>query len=84
VELTVKDILDSLITKTPAELIDALITTNLKIFYFMEIETDESKPEHDRFKAGQTVIALNKKRSNLIAGLDSLLGYSKDVNPKTY
>ena len=72
------------ITKTPAELIDAMITTNLKIFYFMEKETDSSLSEHERFEAGQTVIALNKKRSKLMAGLDLLLGYSEDVNPKTY
>jgi len=49
----------------------------------MEIEINESLSEHERFKAGQVVIKLNRKRSDLMAGINKLLGI-EDYNIKTY
>ncbi len=75
--------MDKVLMKTPGEIIDQLITTNLKIWHFMEIETDETKTMEERFEAGQIVIKLNKKRNELISGLNNLLGI-EDFNIKTY
>ena len=72
-----------LLERTPGELVDALITTSIKIFFFIEIETDETKSEHERFEAGQNVIKLNKKRNELIAILNTYLGHA-DESIKTY
>lgn len=71
--------------KTIAELIDSLVTTNVKIFFFMEKEINPSLTEHERFNAGQTVIQLNRKRSLIMKSIDALLLNETDsFNPKTY
>ena len=75
--------MDKILIKTLGDIIDSLITTNLKIFYYIEVETNESKSEHERFEAGQTVIKLNKKRNELISGINQLMG-EEDLNIKTY
>lgn len=69
--------------KTVGELIDSLITTNLKIFHFIEIETDETKSEHERFLAGQNVLKLNKKRNELMAAINVTFGHA-DESIKTF
>lgn len=70
--------------RTVGELIDELTKTNLKIWHFIEVETDEEQSMEARFNAGQTVIKLNKKRSELITAIDESLGHEADINPKTY
>ncbi len=73
-----------MIVKTVGELIDSLVTTNVKIFFLMERETNESLSVEERFKAGQHVIALNKKRKRLLTAIDEALGQEVDYDPKTY
>lgn len=82
-EATIKQLLENIIMKTPGELIDSLITTDLKIFYFIEIETDESKTVQERFEAGQSVLKLNKKRNELMAAINVTLGRA-DESIKTF
>lgn len=70
----------SIITKTTGELIDSLITVNIRIWMEIEKEIDETLSMEERFNAGQTVLKLNAKRKRLINGIDAL----EDKFVKTY
>lgn len=73
------------VNKSPGELIDALITTDVKCFMFQEKQLDISCTDLDRLKYANTVLELNKKRNLLMRALDSVLGFENiTVTPKTY
>ena len=82
--VNLKKKVDNILIKTLGELIDSLVTTNVKIFFLMEIETDKSKSMEERFQAGKNVIALNKKRNKLIKAIDTLLTGEESFDIKTY
>lgn len=75
--------MNNILIKTPGEVVDQLITTSLKIFWLIEKEKDESLSMEERFNAGQAVLALNKKRSELIKALNELLGVENPFDIKT-
>ena len=71
--------------KTPGELIDSLITVDIKCFMFQEKSLDENLTDDERLKFADLVIAMNKKRCNLMRSIDVLLDFDEDmVTPKTY
>ncbi len=71
-------------TKTPGELIDALITTDIKCYMFQEKQLGTDNLE-EKGKYGQIVLELNKKRNLLMRKLDFVLGFEDEtVTPKTY
>lgn len=70
--------------RTIGELIDELTKANLRIWHFMDIELDPERDMETRFNAGQTVLKLNKRRSELIQAIDESLGQETGFSPKTY
>lgn len=76
--------LEKTLNKTPGELIDALITTDIKIFMLIEKEALAETYEQ-RGIIGEQVLELNRKRANLTRALDYLLGFGEStVTAKTY
>lgn len=72
-------------TKTPGQLTNELCTVLLKMWHYMDLESDEEASHEDRFQAGQKVLELNKLRNNLVQAIDEVLGYKNYSNtPKTY
>lgn len=73
------------VQKSPGELIDSLITTDVKCFMFQEKQLDSSSTEEDRLKYANIVLELNKKRNMLMRAIDFTLGFENlTVTPKTY
>lgn len=71
--------------KTPGELIDSLITVDIKCFMFQEKMLDKNLSEQERLKTAEIVLELNKKRNLLMRSIDALLDFQADtVTPKTY
>ena len=64
-------------TRTPAELIDLLITTNIKCFMAQDEIADESLSQEERFNASQRAHQMNNRRNQLIRALDKVLGYGE-------
>jgi hypothetical protein len=71
--------------KTIGELVDALITTNLKTWFNQEKLMDTSLTESERLKEAISAQCNNKRRNRLIRAIDETLGQS-DNSPqeKTY
>jgi len=71
--------------KTPGELIDALITVDIKCYIFQEKQVDENLSDSERVQICQTILELNKKRNRLMRSIDVLFDFTEDmVTPKTY
>ena len=71
--------------KTPGQLIDELITTDLRCWFAQEDIMNESLPEHDRLQAAIRAQQQNAKRTELIRALDSILADTEFSNTtKTY
>lgn len=71
--------------KTPGELIDSLITVDIKCFIFQDKMMDQNLPESERLKIAEIILELNKKRNKLMRSIDTLLDFAEDmVTPKTY
>jgi len=74
-----------MISKTPGELIDSLITVVVKCFFSQEKLMDTTLSESDRLKAAVNSQELNAKRNTLIRALDEFLGQSEfSPTAKTY
>jgi hypothetical protein len=75
----------SIIEKTPAQLIDELITTSMRCWYAQDKIGDLSLSADDRLDAAMTAQIQNAKRTELIRAIDGLLGFGKYTNSiKTY
>jgi len=84
-DMSYKKLYPELPVKTPGELIDALITTNIKCFMFQEKQVQPNISLEERARYGDLVLEMNKKRNRLMRALDVVLGFSDDiVTPKTY
>jgi hypothetical protein len=80
-----KEFFKDIVSKSPAELIDSLITVDIKCFMFQEKMLDTSLSDADRLKTAEIVLELNKKRNRLMRTVDATLGFFDDsVTPKTY
>jgi len=73
-------------TKSPAFLIDQLITTDLRCWMAQEDIMDESLSESERLKAAVRAQEQNAIRSKLMKALDEMLGYDEFTmgGDKTY
>lgn len=70
--------------KTVGELIDSLITTDLRCWFAQEDIMDESLSEHDRLEAAIRAQKQNAKRSQLIAAINEFFGETGFTGIKTY
>ena len=81
--ISIKPTLPSL-QRSPAELIDALITVDIKCYMFQDKQA-EAETFEEKGMWGEKVMELNRKRNNIMRALDSLLGYGEStVTPKSY
>lgn len=73
------------LNKTVGELIDALITTDIKCFMAQEKQANPNLTDWERLANANLTMELNKKRCNLTRAIDQVLGFSSGtVTPKTY
>lgn len=70
--------------KTIGELIDSLITTDLRCWMAQEEIMDESLTEHSRLQAAIRAQEQNAKRSQLIAAINEEFGETGFTGTKTY
>ena len=63
--------------RTPAEIIDLLITNNIKCFMLQEKIMDTTFSNDERFQASLQAHEFNNRRNQLIRALDKLLGYGE-------
>lgn len=70
--------------KTIGELIDSLITTNLRCWMAQEDIMNESLSESQRLQAAIRAQEQNAKRSQLIAAINDALGETGFTSTKTY
>jgi hypothetical protein len=70
--------------KTVGELIDSLITTDMRCWFSQEDIMNESLSEHDRLQAAIRAQEQNAKRSQLIAAINEIFGESGFTATKTY
>lgn len=71
--------------KTPGELVDSLITADLKTWFAQEDALNESLSDEERTKAAERIHIYNNKRNKLMRSIDNLLGFEEDtVTEKTY
>ena len=72
----------SVAQKTLGELIDELITTNVKIYMTIELEiaAQQDKNYHVAGQLGEKVLQLNKKRRALINAIDG----TETISEKSY
>ena len=69
--------------KSTSELIDSLITTNIKCFLKQDILM--SSPDNDVVQVARDIQTLNKRRNELMREIDKRLGDSDiTVTDKTY
>lgn len=61
-------------TKSIGELVDALITADLRCWFAQETLKDTSLSEHDRLEAALTAQRQNALRSELIRAINNSLG----------
>jgi hypothetical protein len=75
----------SVATKTPGQLIDELITTDLRCWFAQEDLLNTNLSDADRLKAAVRAQQQNAKRTELIRALDSILASTELSNTtKTY
>ena len=70
--------------KTIGELIDSLITTDLRCWFSQEDIMNESLSEHERLQAAIRAQEQNAKRSQLIATINDIMGETGFTSTKTY
>lgn len=70
--------------KTIGELIDSLVTTDLRCWFSQEDIMDESLSEHDRLQAAIRAQEQNAKRSQLISAINEYFGEAGFTGTKTY
>lgn len=70
--------------ETPGSLIDKLIIVNLKIFKAEDIKRDKLASDQVIADATRLTNKLNQSRNELIAELDTLLGYENSSSIKLY
>lgn len=70
--------------KTIGELLDSLITTDLRCWFAQEDIMDESLSEHDRLQAAIRAQEQNAKRSELIGVINKFFGETGFTATKTY
>jgi len=70
--------------KTIGELIDTLITTDLRCWFAQEDIMNESLSEHDRLQAAIRAQEQNAKRSQLMAAINEYFGEAGFTGTKTY
>lgn len=70
--------------KTLGELIDSLITTNLRCWFAQEDIMDKKLSEKERLEAAIRAQEQNAKRSQLIGAINDLLGQEGFTATKTY
>lgn len=70
--------------KTIGELIDSLITTDMRCWFAQEDIMNESLSEHDRLQAAIRAQEQNAKRSQLIAAINQAFGEQGFTATKTY
>lgn len=70
--------------KTIGELIDSLVTTDLRCWFSQEDIMNESLSEHDRLQAAIRAQEQNAKRSQLIAAINEYFGETGFTGTKTY
>jgi hypothetical protein len=71
-------------SKTIGELIDALITTDLRCWTAQDKIMDETLSEHDRLQAAITAQEQNAKRSQLIGAINDFFGETGFTATKSY
>ena len=75
----------SIDSKTPGELIDILITTNIKCFMAQETIMDSEASDKEVAKAARQAQELNARRCNTVRAIDQKLGAGADtLTEKTY
>jgi len=76
----------SIAQKTIGQLIDELVTTNVKVYHLIdaEIEAQEANDYEEAGRLGEKVIKLNKSRNQLIAAIDEYFGQSDAQQVKLY
>lgn len=70
--------------KTIGELIDSMVTTDLRCWMAQEDIMDESLSEHERLQAAIRAQEQNAKRSQLIAAINEMMGQEGFTATKTY
>jgi len=71
--------------KSIAELIDSLITADLKCFFAQEKLADKNTSHEDIVTYALQAQAMNKRRSELMRAIDKRLGeFDNTVTEKTY
>lgn len=70
--------------KTLGELIDSLITTDMRCWFAQEDIMNESLSEHERLQAAIRAQEQNAKRSQLIAAINEIIGHEGFTATKTY
>jgi len=63
--------------RTPAELIDLLITNNIHCYMAQDNIMDKNLSDEERFKASQKAHEYNNRRNQLIRRLDEMMGYGE-------
>ena len=75
----------SIANKTPGQLIDELITTDMRCWFAQEDIMNPELPEHERLQAAIRAQQQNAKRTELIRAIDSMLADTEFSNTtKTY
>lgn len=71
--------------KTPGQLLDELITTDMRCWFAQEDIMNPKLSEHDRLQAAVRAQQQNAKRTELIRAIDSILAGTEFSNTtKTY
>jgi hypothetical protein len=71
--------------KTVAQLIDELISNNIRCWFSQDKLMDLSLSDEERLSSAITAQQTNAKRTELIRAIDELLGFGKYTNiTKTY
>jgi hypothetical protein len=71
--------------RTPGELVDSLITADIKCFLAQEDMLKENLSDEERVIAGEKSQRYNAKRNSLISSINKVLDYSDDrIIEKTY
>ena len=69
--------------KSIGVLLDELIVTNIKCFYFQEI-VNKSDDKDEVFKAAKAAQEMNSRRSKLIIEIDKYFDDPNTISRKTY
>lgn len=76
----------NLLGKSPAELIDLLITADIKCFFAQECLMKKCEYENPDvvYEVARRAQELNAKRNKIMLGLDEVLGFPNYLTKKTY